>query len=323
MSALLVVRPSSLGDIVHALALCADVERARPGVAVDWVAEEGFAELPGLHAGVRRVIPVALRRWRAALLSAATWREFRRFRHDVRREPYTGVLDLQEQMKGAVLARIARGPRHGLHRASIREPVATLLHDVHHRVPRDIHFISKARALAAATLGYEVSGPPRWRWRVPATADALPERPYVVALTATSRAAKLWPDEGWRALIAEVTRAGFIAVLPWGSPDEHARCQRIAGNHAEVIVPPRQSLSELATLLSRAELVAGVDTGLTHFAAALGTPTLALFTETDPKLAGVGICGPQALDLGGNGRVPTAEEALAAAGTLYKRAPHC
>ena len=323
MSALLVVRPSSLGDIVHALALAADVEHARPGVAVDWIAEDAFAELPALHAGVRRVIPVALRRWREALLSPATWREFRAFRRDVRHERYVAVLDLQEQMKGAVLARIARGRRHGLHRASIREPVATLLHDVHHRVPRDIHFIAKARALAAAALDYTVAGPPRWRWRIPAVADALPTRPYVVALTATSRAAKLWPEDRWRALVADFTRAGFITLLPWGNGDEQARCRRVAGASANAIVPPRQSLPQLATLLSRAELVAGVDTGLTHFAAALGTRTLALFSETDPALAGVGICGPHARDLGGNGRTPTLDEAIAAVGALLQSAPRC
>ncbi len=321
--ALLVVRPSSLGDIVHALALASDVARARPGIAVDWIAEESFAPLPALHAGVRRVIPVALRRWRAALHAPATWREFTAFRRDARGERYTAVLDLQEQMKGAVLARFARGPRHGLHRASIREPVATLLHNVHHRVPRDIHFIAKSRALAAETLGYAVEGPPRWQWRLPPSAAALPARPYAVALTMTSRAAKLWPEPAWRALVARLGQAGLATLLPWGNADEEARAQRIAHGQPDAIVPPRQTLAELATLLGRAELVAGVDTGLTHFAAALGTPTLALFTDTDPALAGVAICGAHARDLGGNGRTPPTDEALATVGALLQATPRC
>ena len=252
IGALLVVRPSSLGDIVHALSLVDDVARARPGVAVDWMAEEAFAALPALDAGVRRVIPVALRRWRSAFVAPASWREIGAFRRDAGRERYLAVLDLQEQMKGAVLARFARGPRHGLHRASIRAPVATLLHDVHHRVPRDIHFIAKSRALAAETLGYTVSGPPRWQWRVPPAAAALPERPYAVVLTATSRAAKLWPEASWRALVEHFGRAGFATLLPWGTADEEARARRIAKDQDDAIVPPRQTLAELATLLQRA-----------------------------------------------------------------------
>jgi heptosyltransferase-1 len=226
-------------------------------------------------------------------------------------------------MKGAVLARFARGPRHGLHRASIREPVATLLHDVHHRVPRDIHFIAKSRALAAETLDYEVEGPPRWKWRVPPSAAALPAHRYAVALTATSRAAKLWPEASWRALVAQFGRAGLTTLLPWGSADEQARARRIAQDQDGAVVPPRQTLAELATLLQRADLVAGVDTGLTHFAAALGTPTVALFTDTDPALAGVAICGAHARDLGGSGRTPSTEEALAAVGALLQAAPRC
>jgi heptosyltransferase-1 len=323
MSALLVVRPSSLGDIVHALALCADVERARPGTPIDWIAEEAFAELPALNAGVRHVIPVALRRWRNRIVAPATWREVGVFRRAARQVRYRAVLDLQEQIKGAVLARFAHGPRHGLHRAHIREPIATLLHDVHHRVPRDIHFIAKSRALAAEALGYRIEGPPRWHWKVPATAAALPSRAYVVALTATSRAAKLWPEDAWRALVAQSARAGLATLLPWGTGAERARCERIAAGISAAIVPPRQTLSELATLLARAEFVAGVDTGLTHFAAALGTPTLALFTDTDPALAGVAISGAHARDLGGNGRAPTPDEALAAAGALLRAAPRC
>ena len=104
MSAVLVVRPSSLGDIVHASALVADVQAHRPGTAVDWVAEESFASLVALDRGVRRVVPVALRRWRSHFLSASTWRELSIFRDDLRRERYTALPGLQEQVKGALIA---------------------------------------------------------------------------------------------------------------------------------------------------------------------------------------------------------------------------
>ena len=323
MNAVLVVRPSSLGDVVHALTLVADIRHARPDAVIDWVAEEGFADLPRMHADVRRVIPVALRRWRAALDRAATWREFAAFRQALRQERYTVVLDLQEQLKGAMIARLARGPRHGLHRSAVREPVATLLHDVHHRVDRDIHFITKCRALAAAALAYPVEGPPRWHWKLPPPSAALPPRPFAVLITATSRASKLWPEGHWRELAARLTTSGFDVLLPWGTAGEEERCHRIAAGIPGATLLPRQSLPALAALLARADYVVGVDTGLTHLAAALRTLTVAIFTDTDANLAGVAVCGDHARDLGGNGRIPAVADVEDALGHLQRQHPSC
>lgn len=325
MSAILVVRPSSLGDIVHALALVADVRAHRPRLAVDWVAEEAFVPLVALDPGVRRVIPVALRRWRQRPLAVATWREVAAFRRDLRRDDYTAILDLQEQVKGAMIARAARGPRHGPDRASIREAVATLAHDVHHAIDPGQHLIDRCRQLAAAALGYRAEGPPRFGLVAPAPAagQAMPDRPYLVFLHATSRADKLWPEASWRALIASFARAGFAILLPWGSVEERARSERLAAGEPAARVPPWQALGELAGLLSRAELVVGVDTGLVHLGAALGTPTVSLFVATDARLAGVERASRAARDLGGVGRVPAVDEVVDAAGALLRRAPRC
>jgi len=325
MSAVLVVRPSSLGDIVHALSLVADVQTHRPGMGVDWVAEEMFAPLIRLHPGVRRVIPVALRRWRGTLVARATWIEIAAFRTDLRRETYDAVLDLQEQVKGAVIARVARGPRHGPDRASIRERVATLAHTAHHAIDPDQHLIDRCRQLAAAALGYRVEGPPRFGLvpPPPPVLNAMPDAPYVVFLHATSRDDKLWPDARWSALIAHFARNGFAVVLPWGSEAELARSERLAEGEAAARVLPPQSLPALAGLLARAELVAGVDTGLVHLAAALGTPTVSLFVATDPRLAGVERASPVARDLGGIGRMPAVADVIDAAGGLMRRAPRC
>ena len=324
LSAVLVVRPSSLGDIVHALALVADVRTHRPELAVDWVAEEMFASLPSLDPGVRRVIPVALRRWRTRPFAPATWREIAAFRRALSRDAYVAVLDLQEQVKGALIARLARGPRHGPDRASIREPVATLAHDVHHAIDPNQHLIDRCRQLAAAALGYSASGQPRFGLVAPTpAAGAIPERPYVVLLHATSRADKLWPEANWRALIAMFGRAGYSLLLPWGDFAERTRSERLAAGLEAARVPPRQTLPALAGLLARAELVIGVDTGLVHLAAALGTPTVSLFVATDARLAGVERASARARDLGGIGSVPTVAEVESAAGALMRRAPGC
>lgn len=320
---ILVVRPSSLGDIVHTLALVSDVEAQFPDATIDWVAEEAFAPLVALDRRVGRVVPLALRRWRRAPLGTATLHEARAFARDLRDRRYDAILDLQEQVKGALVARLARGRRHGFDRRSIREPLATLLDDVHHAIDRDQHFIDKARALAAAALGYALQGPPRWKLVPPTRNDAMPAGPYAIAFHATSRDDKLWPEDAWRRLIGHFGQAGIGVLLPWGSDSERARSERLALGAAHAIVPPRQPLPGMATLARGAVVAVGVDTGLTHLAAALGTPTVAIFTTTDAALAGVARTGPHAVDLGGNGRIPAFDEVVTATGRVLRNAPGC
>ncbi len=320
------MRPSSLGDIVHALALVADVRMHRPELAIDWVAETGFVPVVELHPGVRRIIPVALRHWRHHLLAASTWREFGSFRRSLRREEYGAVLDLQEQVKGALIARMARGVRHGPDRASIREPLASIAHDMHHAIDPDQHFIARCRQLAAAALGYRADGPPRFGLVPPhAAAGTVPDRPFAVFVHGTSRADKLWPDAHWRRLIETFVTTGLSVVLPWGSDAERERSERYAAGFADAHVPPppRPTLPALAGLLARAEIAIGVDTGIVHLAAALGTPTVSLFVATDPLRCGVGPAGAHARDLGGVGRVPPPSAVERAAGELMRRAPRC
>jgi heptosyltransferase I len=320
MTSALIIRPSSLGDIVHAMPIVHDLWHHHPGIVIDWVAEEPFAGLIALNRGVRRVVPVALRRWRHHLLSRATWREFAVFRRQLASYRYTAVIDLQEQVKGAMLAWLAHGPVHGPDRASIREPAATIAYRRRHRVDPKQHLIDRCRQLAGAAFGYEPEGPPHFDIVPPALHDAPPSR-YVVFLHATSRADKLWPDSNWRNLIADFTAAGFTVVLPWGNADEAVRSTALAAGMTDVLVPPHRSLPKLAALLAHAELVCGVDTGLTHLAAALNVPTISLFVATDPRLAGVERASARARDLGGVGVVPTPAEVIAAAAELARDSP--
>jgi heptosyltransferase-1 len=316
----LVVRPSSLGDIVHALPIVHDVRARHPGVAIDWVAEESFVDLVRLNRGVRRVIPIALRRWRHEPFARSTWREFAVFRREIASVRYDAVLDLQEQVKGALMAALARGPVHGPDRRSVREPIVTVLYRHRHRVNPDQHLIDRCRRLAGAAFGYEPEGAPHFDLAPPLDGDP-PDAPYAVFVHATSRRDKLWPEAHWQALAEHVSNAGFAVVLPWGSPEEKLRSERIARGGAAGVVPARQSLPELASLLSRAVWVVGVDTGLTHLAAALGTPTVAVFTATDPKLAGVARASAVARDLGGLGIVSRPDEVIAALAPLLRTVP--
>jgi heptosyltransferase-1 len=237
-------------------------------------------------------------------------------------ERYDVVLDLQEQLKGALLARLARGTVHGPDRGSVREPLATLFYRHRHRIDPAQHLVDRCRQLAGKAFGFEPSGAPRFDLEPPLAGDA-PDSPYTVFLHSTSRDDKLWPEPYWRSLLEHVVNAGFVVVLPWGSDEERARSERFAHGSSASVVPARRSLPELASLLARAVWVVGVDTGLTHLAAALGTPTIAIFTATDPHLAGVARTSPVGRDLGGNGVVPPPGEVIAATAPLLRTVPSC
>jgi len=292
-----------------------DLHRHRADVEIDWVIEEPFIGLVGMNRGVRRVIAIALRRWRRGVMARATWREMRTFRRELKHERYDAVIDLQEQVKGALIAWFARGPVHGPDRVSVREPAATLFYRHCYRINPQQHLIDRCRQLAGKALGYVPSGPPRFDLRPPVPRES-PQRPYAVLVHVTSRGDKLWPDGHWSVLLSQISRLGLATVLPWGNAEEAARSERLAAASSEAIVPKRGELPELAALLAGAELVVGVDTGLTHLAAALGAPTVALFVATDPRLAGVAHAGTHARDLGGTGEIPTTEQAIAAAREL-------
>jgi heptosyltransferase I len=224
------------------------------------------------------------------------------------------VLDSQGLLKSALIARLARGNRAGLDRKSAREPLAALLYDYAVRIAKNRHAVERNRILAGKVLGYVPEMPVDYGITAPDIAlPWLPHVPYAVFLHATSRDDKLWPESRWEALGAHFHALGMRCVLPWGNQAEQARSLRLAKRIAHAIVPPRLALDEAAALLARAHSVIGVDTGLAHLAAALNTPTVALYCATEPGLTGVYTSGARAVNLGGIGNPPTVAETIAAA----------
>ena len=310
MPRILFVKTSSLGDVVHHCPAVSDAARALPGAAIDWVVEEAFSAVPAMHRSVRRVIPVALRRWRARAWSPAVWREIGAFRRTLAAERYDYVVDTQGLVKSATIAALAKGERHGLDRASTREPLAARFYHRRHRVPRALHAVERNRRLTAAALGYAVQGPCDYGLSIADSRAKTPLGPYAVLLTMTSRADKLWPEARWRELARGLAVRGLRLLLPWGSEAERARCERVAAGIEGASVPPRMPLDELAGVLGAARCAAGVDTGLAHLAVALGVPTLGIYCGSDPELTG--LYGARAKNLGGPAAPPAAGEVLGA-----------
>ena len=310
MRSVLLVKTSSLGDVVHNLPVASDIRARFPQARIDWVVEEGFADIPRLHPAVGQVIPVAVRRWRRALLSPATWRELRAYRDAVRVEQYDLVLDTQGLVKSALLARQAWGKRAGYAVEAAREPLAARFYDATYVIPKNLHAVERNRWLAAAALGYAPDLPLDYGIAAaPLVAPWLPAVPYCVLLTASSRADKLCPEADWLQLAAALNARGLACVLPGGSAEERARAARLAGGMAQAVAAPPMGIAELAQLLAGARLVVGVDTGLSHIAAALGRLTFCLFAGSRPELTGV-YAGDTAINIGSAGAPPTAEQVI-------------
>ena len=285
MKDVLFIKTSSLGDVIHHMPALTEARAKLPDIRFSWVVEEAFAPLVRLHPAVSDVIPVAVRRWRRGLLRPSIWPQVAAFRRTLRARSFDEIVDTQGLLKSALMARFAQGQRRGYDRKSIKEPMASWLYDIKHRIGWNQHAIARNRALTAAALGYVCEGPPdfgldREHLRAPS------EKPYGVLLHATAQAGKEWPEENWRMLAAVLGHSGVDLVALHGNDAERERAERIAAAEPRVRVPERQPLDQVARLIAGASFVVGVDTGLLHLAAAFGVPLVAIFLGSEPGLTG-------------------------------------
>lgn len=294
----LLVKTSSLGDVVHTLPALTDAQRAFPGIEFDWVVEEGFAEIPAWHPAVAKVIPVAIRRWRKHPLQTYRSGEWRGFKLRLRETPYDLAIDAQGLVKSAWLTRYVKAPVAGLDAESAREPLASRFYDRRYAVAWDQHAIERVRQLFAQALGYSVHetaavyGLDRSQLATPG------DQPYLLFLHGTTWPSKHWPQSNWRELAERMAAFGWAIRLPWGNAEEKARAERIAEGLTSVSVLPRSNLGGIAKVIAGARACVAVDTGLGHLAAALDVPSISLYGPTLPGRVGaygrsqVHLCAP-------------------------------
>lgn len=300
----LIVKTSSMGDVVHALPAISDMARAIPGIQIDWLVERSFAAMPNQHRAVQRVIPLQWRKWRKSLRSQETRAALSAWRAEMRRERYDLIIDMQGLLKSALFACFARGPRAGYDRRSIREPIASLFYSRKAAVPRDLHAVDRCRRLASQLLGYPLpKTPPDFGLKADPNAWTPGTGPYAVLVPCASRPEKLWPMEYWVAVGKDIKARGWNVAIMWGSPEEQKLAQGIA-DRIQGKVPPFLSVQQAADTLAQAQLVVGLDTGMSHLAAAHGRPTVGIYCDHEPGLAGLMGSGP-VISLGGKGITPT------------------
>lgn len=285
----LIVKTSSMGDVLHTLPALTDAMNAIPGILFDWVVEENFAQIPSWHPAVDKVIPVAIRRWRKNWFGSETRQQRCDFKRELQLRTYDAVIDAQGLIKSAALiTRVAKGKKHGQDAKSAREPFASWFFNQRHDIDKKQHAVERSRELFAKSLGYEKPSTQgdyaiasRFLSQLPADANR-----YLVFLHATTRADKHWPESHWRELIGSLETRGIRIKLPWGAEHEYQRTLRLAEGFAHVEVLPKLSLQQIAEILAGAKAVISVDTGLSHLTAALDRPNITLYGPTDPGLIG-------------------------------------
>ena len=279
----LVVKTSSMGDVIHTLPAIEDAKKAIPGIKFDWVIEEGFKEIPAWHDSVNEVIPIAVRRWRKSLLKGFFSGEIASFFRNLRAHHYDLIIDAQGLVKSAIPAKLAKGPVVGLDQQSARERLSARFYDRTFSVDKSMHAIERVRRLFAFSLDYEYpETPPSVQLNLNLGHAA---KKGVLFLHGTTWPSKHWPDDSWLELGRALKQKGEDIYLPWSTDAEKARAEWL-GKQLDVSVLPKLSLTEVAEFMLKVKAVVGVDTGLTHLAALLDVQSIGIYGSTDVELTG-------------------------------------
>ncbi|MFA6920237.1 MAG: lipopolysaccharide heptosyltransferase I [Gallionella sp.] len=291
---ILVVRLSSLGDILHLFPAISDLRRHFPDAQIHWLVEPAFAQMVSWHSAVDKVIEVPLRSHKK------NWRKIprllRELRSRLKAENYDIVLDAQGLLKSALLSRLAGVDVFGFDAKSARESLAARLYWKTAYVAPGLHVIDKNRQLIAQLFGADISQPVDFGlalFRRQQMANALPvhlkgltAKPCVVLLHGTTWNSKYWPESSWQELVVLLNQQGMHCLLPWGNQAEHQRALRLTcGDQTQIL--PKLSLTELMSVMLHTQGFVSVETGIGHLATVLDIPGIMLHGPTDPDYSGI------------------------------------
>lgn len=285
----LLIKLTSMGDLMHALPAITDARRIMPDIEFDWVVDEAFAEVASWHDAVKQVIPSAHRRWKKNLTQSVTNGQLKAFYRKLNADDYDVILDAQNNLKSALITGLRRGRSHGLDKTSIREKPAHWAYHYLHNVDKSQHAITRQRQLFAEAIGYDMPqtapdyGIARSRMQLP---DIELPGNYLVFVHNASWSTKLWPESHWHQLIEKAAQAGYNVVLPCGNEEELQRAKRLAMHHDNATALPKLTLSQIGAIIAQAAGAVCCDTGLCHLAAVLDVPSVSFYGPTSAALIG-------------------------------------
>ncbi len=335
---ILLVKISSLGDVLHNLPIVWDLRKRIPNAQIDWIVEEAYVHLleplkstEGFR-GIDRIIPIALRRWRKNLWRLRTWKEFFAMRQALQATTYDVILETQGLIKSAVICALTKKSDMaivaGLANAteySGYEPLARMFYSQAVHVPLQCHAIDRSRYVMCAAFDWPLLSrqnepplfyPPQWIEKLPVLAMKELQKsqdgsvlPYILCFHSSARAAKRWSSVNWVNLGQALSSQGYQLVFPWGTPNEKALSDLMVSQIPGAIVPRAISIEEAYPLIAHASLTIGVDTGLTHLAAVLGKPTVEIYCDS-PRWKTEGYWSAQSANLGDLQTPPTVQAVL-------------
>lgn len=286
-----------------------DIQVAYPEAQIDWVVEESFAQIPTWHPAVHDVIPVAHRRWRKQWWSVQSKKERAAFKQRLIQTRYDVVLDMQALLKTVWITRLAQGVKHGLDWKSAREPLCSLFYDVKHRVEFWQPAITRQRLLASLAFDYEYDSVPNYGLQ--GITDTVKIEPVAMIMPSASRDDKLWPEKSWHQVFDFLQQHGLGLRLLAGNESEAKRAQALIAGRENAVVLPRMGLTEVAHELAKAQIMIGLDSGLTHLSAALERPTIGIYKASTPVRTPL-VSTAYTASLGDRGQEPSAEVVLSA-----------
>jgi heptosyltransferase-1 len=333
---ILLVKLSSLGDVLHNLPIFWDLRARLPDAQIDWVVEEGYVHLlqPLLSRsgfrGIDRIIPFGLRRWKKSLLNLNSWKEFHSFKTELQQVSYDFIIETQGLLKSALVCALAK-KSHGAVVAGLAnatqysgyEPVARWFYSHAVQVPEQCHAVDRSRYVMSSALDWPLVSraealkfyPLDYVAEVSKKEIGLSNKPYVLFFHSTAREAKRWANANWIALGREISMLGYQVLLPWGTTAEKRVSDELAEQIPNALVPNAFSIEEAFSVIVNADLIVGIDTGLTHLGAVLDKPTIEIYCDS-PRWKTEGYWSNQIRNLGDINSPPSVLEVTQAAREL-------
>lgn len=339
---ILLVKLSSLGDVLHNLPIVWDIRVRFPEAQIDWVVEEGYVHLltPLLSRdgfrGIDRIIPIGLRRWKKSLFSLSSWKQFFAFKGVLQEAHYDIIIETQGLLKSALVCALAKKSPDaevvGLANAtefSGYEPIVRNFYSKSVVVPFQCHAVDRSRYLICSALNLPMIDRAEKAQFYPASyLESIRhplvvglEKPYVLFFHSTAREAKRWADVNWVDLGKKLAAQGYQVVLPWGSAAENTISHNMATQIPGSLVPNAFSIEEAFSVIANSALVVGVDTGLTHLSAVLNRPTVEIYCDS-PRWKTEGYWSEKIRNVGDIQKPPTVDEVMNAALNLFSAAKY-